>query len=115
MVLLHPDSPTTTASPTQSQPTSASWQRVSLVLLKKQLSHCGSSHTAPPSYVPLHLRVPLSSWIRGSFTPHGQGTEATWPISVSGHVTGATLPQSVLTSLGQPSGSEREVITALCV
>ena len=69
-----------------------------------QLSHCGSSHTPPPSYVPVHLRVPLSCWIRGSFTPHGQGTEATWPISVSGHVTGPTLPQTEPTSLGQPSG-----------
>ena len=87
----------------QSQLTSASWQRVSLVLLNWQLSHCGSSHMAPVSYAPPHLRVPLNSWISGSLTPHGQGTEATWPISVSGHVTGPALPQVDIGSSGQPS------------
>ena len=97
----------------KSQPTSASWQRVSLVLLNRQLSHCGSSHTAPVSYVPPHLRVPLSNWIRGSVTPHGQGTEATWPISVSGHVTGPTLPQTEPGNSGQPSGAKVEVIEVI--
>ena len=75
-----------------------------------QLSHCGSSHIAPPSYVPPHLRVPFSSWIRGSFIPHRQGTEAISPISVSGHVTRPTLPQTELSSLGQPSEFTREGI-----
>ena len=83
-----------------------------------QLSHCGSSHIAPPSYVPPHLRVPFSSWIRGSFIPHRQGTEAISPISVSGHVTRPTLPQTEPSSLGQPSGFTREGITcsySVCV
>ena len=103
----------TTASPTQSQPTSASWQRARLVLLNWQVSHCGSSHIAPVSYVPPHLRVPLSSWISGSLTPHGQGTEATWPISVSSHVTEPMLPQMEPVSSGQPSCAVEEVIKVI--
>ena len=85
------------------QLTSGSWQSIRLVLLNWQLSHSGSSHTAPVSYVPEQFRNPLSSWISGSLTPHGHGTEATWPISVSGHVTGPTLLQDDSCSLGQPS------------
>ena len=81
------------------------------MLLNMQMSHCGSSHMAPVSYVPPHLRVPLSCWTRGSGTPHGQGIDASWPISVSGHVTLSTLPQIESGSLGQPSGFIKNVIT----
>ena len=44
----------------------------------------------------------------GSSNPHGQGTEASWPISVSGHVTRSTLPQTETSSLGQPSRFAKE-------
>ena len=64
------------------QPTSANAQSILLVLLNWQLSHCGSSHTAPVSYLPPHLRIPLSCWISGSSNPHRHWTEATWPISL---------------------------------
>jgi len=89
------------------QPTWASLQRFNLVLLKLQLSHCGFCHIAPLSYVPPQRRVPCKSWISWSSTPHGQVTVAMLPISVSGHITGATLPQSEAGCSGQPSWWEK--------